>query len=341
MKLAFPNGEHADVAIGKGSFSIGNSNQDDVIIEDGGARGVLIIDQRGITLAVEDDADGKVSVNSRPIREKAILRLGDRIKFGSVDMVIRSDAVDMRTPPHPFEAVSEDEMPTKHHLRGITGQHAGKVFPIRAELTIGSGDDSDIQVPTEADVQLAVGCKGDKIYLRRMDGQGTLDVNGHEVKHAELNAGDQIAIGEHRFLLETPGFVPGDVYGGEVREEATGSNTQVFSAKAFNDAARQAEQKKAEEQKAEKPKAEEPKVEEPKAEAQKPQTTPPSPPQPELSAEERAAQEERNSRPTRRPPPPKPKSEPSRDDGSRRDMVIIGICVVLSAAMVIWLILNL
>ena len=288
MKLAFPNGERDDFAVGKGSFSIGGADEDDIVIGSG-PRAILTVDQRGITLSLDEPANDAILVNSRPIRSKAILRLGDHIRIGPVDMVLRGDVVDMRTPP-PFEAMGEDLLPARMHLRGISGRHAGMVFPIRKAITLSSEGEADVELSPGADLRLSVGWKDGRVYVLREGGEGRLDVNGHYVKHAEVNAGDQIAVGEDRFLVETPGFVPGDVYGGQVATENSG-NTQVFSAAAFN-AHREQQAAKA-----------------------------PAP-------DERAAVEEK----------PASGDTPS---GRLRDGIIIGVCVLLSAAMIGFLLLQL
>lgn len=286
MKLAFPNGEHDDLAIGKGSFSIGSSEKDDIVI---GAeqRAILTVDQRGITLTRDDGNGGEIMVNARPVREKAILRLGDHIRIGAVDMVLRSEDVKHRTPPFPFEALSEDLLPAKIHLRGISGHYSGAVFPVRDTVTLGADDTADIRIPAELDIHLSVGWKDDQVYVKREGGQGVLDVNGHQVKHAQVKAGDQIAVGEERFLVEAPSFVPGEAYSGEAAAE--GGSTQVFSAAAFQAHREQTEKN----------------------------------PQPTAKGEERSA-------------------SPAGQSGEKlRDALIIGVCVALSTAMLIWLYMNL
>lgn len=283
MKLAFLDGERKDIPLGKGHYSIGSDPGDDVNLGDaiGDARATLILDQRGVTLNV-DGGVGAV-VNSRAVKEKAILRIGDVITLGDVAMILRSDNIDVNTPPQPFDAVTEREMPSRFHLRGINGSCAGQAFPIRGQLTLGSKPAHEVKLSSDVNISLTIGSSNGRLYLKRDGGDGELIVNGIEVQHASLNPGDQILIGNDRFLLEAPGFVPGQAYGGEAEQAAATSNTQVFQA--ITDADR------------------------------------------------------------REPDTPKPasrdSSRPSMDPATRRDAMIIGFCVLLSAAMLAWLYSNL
>ena len=108
MKLAFPNGEHQEIPIGKGSISIGSSNDDDVVIKSEGVQpghAVIIIDKRGITLSIETATDD-IRVNDREVKEKAILRMGDSLFVHEVRMDLRGDETRLKDPPS--DAIPDD-----------------------------------------------------------------------------------------------------------------------------------------------------------------------------------------------------------------------------------------
>ena len=93
MKISFPGGERQDFLTGEGVVRVGSAPDADIVLP--AAKGVRaqhlsihIEPRRGITLAVSD-AGAPVQVNGRPVREKAILRLGDVVIAGSVRMVMR------------------------------------------------------------------------------------------------------------------------------------------------------------------------------------------------------------------------------------------------------------
>ncbi len=234
MKLAFPDGDRDDFTVGKGSFSIGSTDQDDVVLDNGVAgHAILTVDQRGITLSVDDLPQEAVEVNGRSVQRRAILRLGDRINIGGTAMVLRGEPINTATPPHAFKACIEAGEPARILIRGLTGTYSGRVFPVADTVRIGSASDADIPIEGVGEVRLAVGCADDRLFLRHEGGQELLDVNGYAVKHAELTPGDQLAIGDERLLVEAPNFVPGRAYTEEQREGR--SNTQVFQALSLGD----------------------------------------------------------------------------------------------------------
>ncbi len=238
MRLAFPNGEHDEVAVTKGTLTIGSASGDDVVLEAEGVNAghaMIIVDRRGITLNV-DGAAGGVTVNGRPVVEKAILRLGDRLEIGSVPMVLCSELGQLRPPPATAgAAVGTTGASPKYHLRGLAGDHQGRIIALNGELSLGPGEKCDVIVadagpgPELARFQVAA----DGVYLRSAGSQ-ELEINGHRVSEVVLNPGDQLTFGAHRFLLETPSFVPGKAYAGTAADNH-GSNTQVFASPVLNE----------------------------------------------------------------------------------------------------------
>ena len=102
VRLSFPNGEMADVLAPPGEVRIGSASGNTVVLKGDGIRphhATILTDSRGITLMV-DDPEAAAYVNARPIKERALLRLGDVVSLQSVNLVLKPDRDDaVRAPP--------------------------------------------------------------------------------------------------------------------------------------------------------------------------------------------------------------------------------------------------
>ncbi len=279
MHLVFPNGEHEKIALSTGTFSIGAAESCDITLQSDGLldnHAMIAVDHRGITLVADSDAVA-LTVNDRPVAAKSILRLGDHLKLGPIDMLLLGNAerlADTSAASGKLVSVNRDH-PPRFLIRGLNGALSGQAIALYDQLSLGGGD-ADVSLDgSNAAAEIHVEETG--IFLRNASG---IEVNGHVVNDGQLAAGDQIVAGGQRFLLEAPGFVPGKAYSG-VAEAATGSgNTQVFTAPVI-----------------------------------------------EAPADEPSA--------------PEPQPEPAPEaDNRRRDAIIVTVCLVLSAAMIGWLLMN-
>ncbi|MGH8174518.1 MAG: FHA domain-containing protein [Rhodanobacteraceae bacterium] len=213
MRLSFPNGEHADFVVEGGAISLGNADGNTLVLN---GRDIapwharINVDQRGIVLEVLDFA-ARTHVNARPVREKALLRLGDVLCLGVVAMMLkpdRDDAIETRLPDEPANGENTDAVPARVVLRGVAGNHFGRAIALRHRLVVGRAPDCDIVVD---DAQIAphhatIDVIDESICLRDMgSGAGAL-VNGLRLKTAILHTGDQIAFGRDQFLIEAPGM---------------------------------------------------------------------------------------------------------------------------------------
>jgi pSer/pThr/pTyr-binding forkhead associated (FHA) protein len=218
MRLSFPNGEHEDTFIGAGDTSIGAAADNTIVV---GHSGVaphhlrLSVNAQGIVLGVLD-AQARTHVNTRPVREKALLRLGDVVSMDTLQFVLKPDRDDsIRTDLPPTTTAAPPPPgpnrinPARVLLRGLSGIQFGKIVPIRGKLVIGRGPGVDLALD-ETDMaprQSAIENSGDAIYLRALDGNGSSAyVNGVRVRDAVVHAGDQIAFGRNRFVIEAPGM---------------------------------------------------------------------------------------------------------------------------------------
>lgn len=221
MKISFPGGERQDFLAGDGVVRVGSAADNDIVLPVG--KQVLahhlelqIEPRRGVTLSVSDRA-AVVHVNGRPVREKAILRLGDMIGVGSVRMVMRPD-VDRNEKPPKQAGESESRhryAPPRVVLRGVSGSYFGKVIPLRGKTVIGRGGDCDI-VLNESEMSrrhAVIENTGEGLFLRDLGSANGTFVNGTPVRDTVLKPGDQLAFDQNRFLIEAPGYLlamPGD-----------------------------------------------------------------------------------------------------------------------------------
>jgi pSer/pThr/pTyr-binding forkhead associated (FHA) protein len=224
MRLHFPNKEHADVIVASGDTTIGSAQDNNVVV---GKPGVaahhvsLAVAERSIVLSVSD-AQARVHVNARPVREKALLRLGDTVSLDTIQLRLmpdRDESIRTKVPagsrnPAPLPPVGAEEMnatrarlaPPKVVLRGVSGSYFGKIVPVRGRLVIGRGADCDL-VLDEAEMSrrhAVIENSGDGIYLRDLGSANGTFVNGVQVRDAVLHPDDQIAFDTNRFLLEAP-----------------------------------------------------------------------------------------------------------------------------------------
>lgn len=222
MKISFPGGERQDFLAGDGIVRVGAAADNDIVLP--AAKQVqprhleLQIDpRRGITLSVSD-LSAVVHVNGRPVREKAILRVGDMVGVGSVRLVIRPDLDRTEKPPQAPPADNETRQrftPPRVILRGVSGSYFGKVIPLRSKTIIGRGSDCDL-VLNESEMSrrhALIENTPEGLFLRDLGSANGTFVNGTSVRDTVLKPGDQLAFDQNRFMIEAPGYLinaPGD-----------------------------------------------------------------------------------------------------------------------------------
>lgn len=222
MRLHFPNKEHDDVLIANGDTSIGGAPDNAIVLARNGIaahHAKLTVGDRGIVLTADPQA--RTHVNARPIREKAILRLGDVVSLDTLQFVLKPDrddsirqAIPTRVTPIPVAPDSGDNItrmriaPPKAVLRGVSGTYFGKIIAVRNRLVIGRGTDCDLILdePEMSRRHAVIENSGDSIFLRDLGSANGTFVNGVQVRDAILYPDDQIAFDRNRFLLEAPGL---------------------------------------------------------------------------------------------------------------------------------------
>lgn len=217
MRICFPNGEHAEVAFREGELSFGSAAGNRVVLAAEGVQprhALLRIEpQRGILLQVVG-AGASTHVNGRPVSEVALLRLGDVVGFGQVQLLLKPDddrSIEVQVPQSraPQEQDSSARAAASRVvLRGIAGAFHGRSITLQDTVLIGRGSGAGVQIddPDFPERAATLEIHGDRVLLRHLGGADPAVVNGVPVKDAVLHPGDQIAFDVHRFVIEAPGL---------------------------------------------------------------------------------------------------------------------------------------
>lgn len=162
----------------------------------------LVRDERGIVLDVERGA-GHVYVNARPVRERALLRLGDILSIGGHRLRLCADDMDRHKDDADAVAKTAEQMDAVAviALRAVAGPLSGRVWGIDDRL------DLDVRGPVDMPrgQALVLVAQGHRVHLRIDAGNepgAVVRVNGQAVQQADLADGDQLAFAAHRFVLD-------------------------------------------------------------------------------------------------------------------------------------------
>jgi hypothetical protein len=97
-----------------------------------------------------------------------------------------------------------------YRLKGTSGAVINQAWSLEDRAVIGSAEgcavrvESDTVAPRHAEVRASNG----RLVLSRLGDDAELYVNGEAVTEAELASGDEIRIGNCRWLLQAPGLKP-------------------------------------------------------------------------------------------------------------------------------------
>ncbi|HKV65316.1 MAG TPA: FHA domain-containing protein [Rhodanobacteraceae bacterium] len=155
----------------------------------------LTVDARGLLLTVRPGCQ-RVYVNARAVREKALLRYGDSVTLGANKFLVAADA----GPAEIRDVGGAVAYPGQAGLRIMSGGASGQLLPIAPELRLGAGSRhfGDLSYACRV-AQTAEG-------LVFESESAAPRVNGWRCQRVRLSPGDQIVLGEHRFVVEAPGL---------------------------------------------------------------------------------------------------------------------------------------
>lgn len=93
-------------------------------------------------------------------------------------------------------------------LKAASGPMTGQNFPLEDDTSIGSADDADICLDGLMERHARIVYDGETLMLEPTDKAW---VNGEPVQRRLLKSGDEIRLGEYRFVLQAPGLRPPSV----------------------------------------------------------------------------------------------------------------------------------
>ena len=208
MKLHFPHGEHTDVELVPGSYTIGGSADADITLTDKGLSDIhakLTVSKDECEVSI-DNAARLISVNGKLVKEKKEVREGDLMIAAQVHMKLISSVE---------EVDEEDDNRTrirmalpKFILRGVSGAYFGKTYPLRGSTLIGRHSECHICVNADgiSRKHVQIDAEPNGLTVRDLGSSNGTYVNGKKIEESELKVGDELKIDNIRFLVQTPGM---------------------------------------------------------------------------------------------------------------------------------------
>lgn len=95
-------------------------------------------------------------------------------------------------------------------LKGASGPYTDETFELGESTTIGSAEDADIRIQELEERHGRFVYDGDTLTLSKWPGTEVF-VNGEPISSRPLRSGDEIRLGDVRFVLQAPGLRPPSV----------------------------------------------------------------------------------------------------------------------------------
>lgn len=200
MRIEFANATRDGLAWAGPLLRIGSATDNDLVLAEAGvaAHHLSLRHMAGsLVLEVEPGA-GRVYVNARPVRERALLRAGDSLGVGECRLRLCAEAA---IPADGAEAV---EAPLTVALRAVAGPLSGRVVPLDDRLELGPRGHFPLDLPHGGEATLAIVRRDGALYLDagRVPAELAIFVNGLAARDTPLRDGDQVALGAHRFVVD-------------------------------------------------------------------------------------------------------------------------------------------
>jgi len=100
---------------------------------------------------------------------------------------------------------------TSYRLKGASGKVAGQTFALGVKTVIGSSAGCELRIEDEnvapRHVEIDLEPNGE-LLLQQLDEKYETRVNGAQVQRASLGSGDEIRVGNCRWVLQAPGLRP-------------------------------------------------------------------------------------------------------------------------------------
>lgn len=236
MRLIVRHERPIELILAQGRVSIGSAEGDGVCIDDAAllpAHAVFQWDFDGRLLLLRLATGARAHVNGRPVSELAILRAGDAITLQHVPVDVLSDQVSLLDLHAALAQRSHVPAGPKIVLRCVAGAMFGQSFAMREPIALLGGTRMQ-SGPSDSTSAVTLYWLGDHALV--LSGADALDIeiNGYVGRAGCLHSGDQLRVGDLRFVLEAPGVVSRrsgqhdaitPVYGQRILEQASISET--------------------------------------------------------------------------------------------------------------------
>lgn len=216
MKLVFPDSDRPQVLLEPRSYRIGSAPDADVVLAGDGVElrhCELQVGAHGVQLRVPGGIP--VRVNDRPVEGLIALRTGDTLGLGAARIRLLDAAAEgsgagmgvARNEIADRNATMVRPVLPKFVLRGLSGDHFGRSFPLQASLTIGRADDAGLRIPLESISRLHARLTpaGDEVLVEDLGSANGTWLNGKRITRAQAVHGDEIRVDTQRFQLVEPG----------------------------------------------------------------------------------------------------------------------------------------
>lgn len=236
MKLVFPGGEHAPVALSEGVVTIGSDAACDVVLKGAGVapRHCEIAYGGGRASVRPLDASAPTVLNGRQASGDTAIKDGDLLVLGRVGCSITSGERPAAAPvaaANPPAAEVDDgrtrvraTLP-KFMLRGVSGVTLGKTFAVNDNAVMGRQPDCDIPVPSEevSRHHARLRLTPDGLFVEDMGSANGTYLNGKRVQSGHLKPGEELRLDTVRFLLVAPGM--------DARQQSVATRVEAPAAK--------------------------------------------------------------------------------------------------------------
>ena len=208
MKLHFPHGDHADVELQAGKYSVGSSTNADIRVKNkglGDIHATLTVVDNECEVKIDNEAS-LVSVNGKLVKGRREVREGDLLIAAQVHIKLMSSA-DAQEDADDSRTRVRMALP-KFILRGVSGAYFGKTYPLRGSTILGRHSECHICVNADgiSRKHAQIDAEVDGLVVSDLGSSNGTFVNGKKIDSVSLEVGDEVKLDNIRFLVQTPGM---------------------------------------------------------------------------------------------------------------------------------------
>ena len=198
LRIHFSDNRQAPIWLVDERFTIGQDSRNSLVLNDSciGPFHAEIRQDHGFYYLTDVGSPGGSFVNDERISTRFQLRAGDRVRLGSVELLL----VD------PARSTAKAESAARWYLQVIQGEHEGKKFHINGSMTFGRSVKCELCF---SDQELSrrhceFFLKDDVLEVKDLASANGLLVNQQKVATAVLQPGDQLKMGSVSLLVIGP-----------------------------------------------------------------------------------------------------------------------------------------